>query len=98
LLGYRLSYRDDVFKALFVTAVLMNGADYIRYCRTMTGESMLWHKEQGFLFEYPGGRQLESSSEVKVGLEKILKIVRRLELDEIPPYGQIIDEISTLVD
>jgi serine/threonine protein kinase len=98
LLGYRLSYRDDVFKALFVTAVLMNGADYIRYCRTMTGELMLRHKEQEFLFEYPGGRQLESSSEVKVGLEKILKIVRRLELDELPPYGELIDEISTLVD
>lgn len=102
--GYRFSYRDDVFKALYVGAYLMNGDRYTDYVRTLerSATAMIHFKKFSFMFTYPGGRDILSG--IAVGdrrpdilshLDRALHIARSVdEIDGIPDYAGILTELG----
>ena len=56
LQGFRTGYRDDLFQALHVVAILMMGVPFLRYCARLESgkpEAMLAFKNQSYYFAYP---------------------------------------------
>ena len=104
LLGYRFSFRDDVFKVLMIGAYIMNGQPWMDYCIGLQndGEEMLRFKQDSFLFEFPGGRDIIGSLPlrshqkhfVRGKLEDILQSARSVhDINDFPDYDYIINEL-----
>jgi serine/threonine protein kinase len=108
--GSRFSYRDDVIKALYVTAILMHGNSFLDACHNMA-TTMPWSlyrwKKSKFLFELPEGPPIETLlidrpkniiDRVRARLEIITDMARLvLTLDAQPPYASMIEKIDSIV-
>jgi hypothetical protein len=101
--GFISSRRDDVFRALLVTAVLINGHEYYEYLSGQNDEisTSMTIKQTENLFIYPG--TIESSNDSYVNersdmvqnLQKALEHSRSLHsTSDKPPYGLIIQALS----
>jgi hypothetical protein len=92
LYGFRLSFRDDVYKTLLLGAYLINGVSWLDYCQALqqSQEAMLYFKETSFLFEYPGGPKLQSR--IRGPLETLLSYVRGnlRDIQDKPDYEYMI--------
>ena len=101
LYGYRASFRDDVFGAVLMTAFLLNGRRYVRYCMSLEADpdAMFAFKADDFLFNYPGGpdrvKMLNVSAADKAAITAdlglILDAARSVNhIDARPPYSIIL--------
>jgi serine/threonine protein kinase len=113
MLGYRASFRDDVFRVLQLMAVLMNGSKYVDAMDLLSKipvdsqgrQPLLVYKAAGFIFELPKAglrpiSRIESwaiRTKVHDGLEALLDYVRALGLDEMPDHKSIIAALQELV-
>ena len=104
LRGSRTSYRDDVFRAILVAALMMNGAAYTEYLYGLQedGPAMLRFKDEDFLFTIPRGADVLASlpnrDSVRHHLVRLLSIVRGLHgVDELPPYTAIQAELADII-
>jgi serine/threonine protein kinase len=106
--GHGASYRDDVFKALFVGAFLMNGYGYMDYCKDLetNGYALMQFKRDSFLFTYPGGPDVISNigiwdpekSRVKNHLISALYMARNvIRPTDIPNYEKINNELRQIL-
>ena len=102
--GFRFSYRDDVFKALYVGAYLLNGDGYTEYMRQLerSATEMIQFKKFSFMFTFPGGRDILSGLSVDQAnrarifghLDRALGIARAVDqLDGFPDYAGIVTEL-----
>jgi hypothetical protein len=97
--GSRFSYRDDVFKAIFVGAFMLNGKKFIEYCVSLQAKpsELMDFKKSSFMFEIPGGRRIDSPV-LKTELEKILDLSRSVVgIDDQPPYEEILKALDRIL-
>jgi serine/threonine protein kinase len=85
--GFRSSYRDDVYNALFVTVFMISGRGLLEYCKrletTNPKELYVFKKDR-----LGNGR----------GLETLMDLVKApLAVDDKPDYDAIISEIDRLL-
>lgn len=113
MLGYRASFRDDVFRVLQLMAVLMNGSKYVDAMDLLSEipidsqgrQPLLVYKAAGFIFELPKAGFLPISgiesgairTKVHGDLKALLDYVRALGLDEMPDHKSIIAALQELV-
>ena len=104
LRGSRSSYRDDVFRAVVVAALMVNGPAYTEHLKALqlNGAAMLKFKNEDFLFKIPNGPDvLESSPNkdtIRHHLMRLLSIVRSLHaVDDLPPYAAIQAELAAVI-
>ena len=104
--GYRFSYRDDIYKALLMGAFLLNGVEFMDYCRGLESdvEKMIEFKQYSFFFEYPGGRDWvlglrvppSARGSIVSNLREALDLIRGVHmLDQKPPYRAILNELKS---
>ncbi len=94
--GWRYSFRDDVFNAVFVAAFLLNGKPFMDYCRSLQSKpiQMLRWKSEDFLF----GLTIGSEGLVPMRLRKILELARSADrLNQKPNIQAIINQIDLIV-
>ena len=107
-LGFRRSFRDDLYRAVLLMAMLMNDATYYGHCMDLEQEplEMLKFKRDSFLFSNPVGPDVvsaipgmdrEDSFDIRQHLAKVLRIVRNLrQIDELPPYDSVLKELNAI--
>jgi serine/threonine protein kinase len=105
--GYRFSYRDDVYKAVWLGAFLLGGLPQQTYFNELSNqgraEEVYNFKKFGDMFVYPGGpdriQQLqnvteEAKSRIKFHLARVAEKVRSIDdIMERPDYFGIIAEL-----
>ena len=102
--GYRNSFRDDVYRALWIGAMVMQGPGLSEYCDSLqsSGPSeLVGFKERQFIFSYPGNtidilRTVPPADEsaVRAHLQNALDLARSVqEVQGHPPYDLILDEL-----
>jgi serine/threonine protein kinase len=90
--GFRSSFRDDVFRAVFSVAFAMQGVtggpNFIRFCKWMESDpvQMIQWKRNDFFFQFPDGlifedllpptQTMEVKAEIRTHMERILTLVR----------------------
>ncbi len=97
--GFRYSFRDDVFNAVFIAAFLLNGKPFMQHCMSLQSfrDDMYRWKKEAFIFEFSEKIRLDFS--VKKKLERILQLTRSVVvLDQRPPIGEIIKTIDEITD
>lgn len=106
--GFRFSYRDDVFKAIWLGAFLMSGTGLDQFCSHLVahgmGEELYDFKSQGYMFQYPGGPDsvdllanvtTAAKAEIKLRLGIVLHLVRNVgHINQRPDYDGIIAELE----
>lgn len=110
--GSRFSYRDDVIKALYVTAFLIHGNSFLETCLNMANThpwSLYSWKKSKFLFDLPhgGGVSMDTllidrtkyiKDCVRARLEIITDMARSVTIiDDQPPYASMIEKIDSIV-
>lgn len=106
--GYRISFRDDVFRALLVGAFLINGMPFSDLCVYLETnvEEMLRFKREGFIFSTPSGPDridgldfdTNTKRFVRRRLFNALNMARSVEgIDERPNYDFIISQLMAAV-
>ena len=109
LLGFRGSFRDDVFMAVLVGAIMLNRDALFQHCKELETDAnaMLNFKSQAMWFTFPGLpnrlAQLRVPESVKQILTDAFARVQALsrsvtEIDALPPYEEIYTELITSVD
>ena len=106
--GFRRAYRDDLYRAVLLLAMLMNNRSYFDYCMDLEQEpdEMLRFKRDSFLFSNPMGPDVVSTISgidrvviirVRQHLANVLKIVRNLhQIDALPPYHLVLLELQAI--
>jgi hypothetical protein len=106
--GYRISFRDDVFRALIVGAFLLNGMPFSDLCVYLETnvEAMLRFKCEGFIFSMPSGPDRIDGLDVDMNTKRFvrrrlfnaLNMARSVEdIDERPNYDFIISQLMAVV-
>ena len=107
LMGFRRSFRDDVYRAVEMAAMMMNPEEYIDYVETisLSDLALLKFKRDSFIFTAPdcpdpveevsGIRQADKTN-VRTHLKRVLSLVRNVELADLPPYDAIIAELDAI--
>ena len=103
ILGFRQTFRCDIFKALMVAGYVMFGNDYHKYLHWLEqdAEAMMDFKLNANIFQIPGGFDplhemglpWRTKQKVTERLNNILKLVRTLEQ---PDYEGILTEIAAM--
>ena len=100
--GFDWSMRDDVFNAMRVIALIMNHEGYKTFETTLRADrgSLIRWKRGGFIFSVDScdpieelGMSASSQQAIRLSFRKILDSVRTLEINAVPPYGFIADEL-----
>ena len=76
--GFRLSFRDDIYKTLLLGAYILHGTPWFDYCASLQASpaDMREFKKSDFIFEYPDGPKLVES--VEGPLSSLLRYTRTL--------------------
>ena len=107
LAGIVPSFRDDVYRALLVGAMAMNGKAYLTFCEMLEWYPpvMFRFKHHYLIFQLPGGQDFlhgiadEVREEIKETLGKALNISRSVDnLFEKPDYHSIIYELRIVYE
>lgn len=107
LLGFRSSYRDDVFKALWLGSFLMNGPalnDHVQWLGS-NPRIVVAFKRDAYWFDVPGRRSILESipfrirKPVKEGLQRVLDLVRGIDgVDVVPNHAEIITQLRHIIE
>jgi serine/threonine protein kinase len=101
MMGFRSSFRDDLFRVLQVVAALINGPSYLNSLEILsrvpvdkkTGVHILeLFKSSQFIFEMPWSdfRPLSSRNITYEHLEDLLAYTRSLQMDQLPDYELVL--------
>ena len=106
--GWRATYRDDVFNAVFMGALLIYGKPLYDKCSRVSGEELLLIKRNGSFFADRGAldaatdtRRVPPSNRISIQrrLERVAKLAAGVhEFDQLPPYDIIIAELDAAHD
>ena len=99
--GARSSFRDDVFGAVLMTGILLNGIGYLDHCNSLEANpvAMLQFKKEEFMFTYPGGADrvemlnvsTDDKAAIRADLGVILDAARSVtQVDARPQYAVIL--------
>ena len=97
--GYRYSYRDDVYRTLWMGASLMNGPHFDAYFTNLAvvdPPALVEFKKSSFIFTYPGESVdvIPPHGDIRTHLEKALRLARSVAtVHNRPPYGAILEEL-----
>lgn len=106
VLGFRSSYRDDVFKALWLGSFIMNGPALNQYVEWLANPRMVMaFKRDAYWFDVPGRRSLLESipfgirQPVKQGLQHVLDLIRRVDnIDAMPNHDAMIAQLRLIIE
>ena len=105
--GYRFSFRDDIYKAIFAGAMMLNGSPFVRFCRTTDIHTLYEFKANGFFFNLPNHPDMisqvpnirpEQVGEIRAHLNQVLLQIRSVNtLDAMPPYREILAQLDAVL-
>ena len=107
--GWRATYRDDVFNAVFMGAMLIYGDQFYTFCSGLSGEDLLQFKKSGSFFADRGGLNAASDTRRalpathRLALQRSLQRVATLAAgvdayDQVPPYDMILAKLDAAHD
>ena len=108
LMGSRVSFRDDVFRAVYSAAVVMNGQPYLDYVQSLEAapDALMDFKTYQFLFELPTRRSVirgpfsdaRETAWTMGLLQQLLDLTRFVgEVDNLPRYDMILGVLDKLL-
>lgn len=108
--GHRPSYRDDIYRAVLMGAMLVYGMEYFDWCKYLESEpiEMLHWKNQEDLFHFHGqlihhaydkdGILGSAANRIQDLLTNVVRKVQSLDqIDELPPYDSILEDLISII-